>query len=326
VKRTFFATIASLGAFVIVFVARPAQGHPVDSASLALTEIAPGRFAVKWQAGSSSLQESLTTAVNFPAICHLEGRYLDCGRSDLVGTIEFPWLSGTLTHVMVDIDWRDHTRLLRTVTASSPRLVVYGAPASRGLRFLLPIAVDYTGLGIEHILTGTDHLLFVVALTMLVRRGRRLLATITAFTLAHSLSLAATVLGLVSVPAAPVEATIALSIVLICAEAARPPSPTLAQRAPWLVAFAFGLLHGLGFASALLEIGLPQSHVPLALLFFNVGVELGQVGVIGVVMAIGSLVARLQLRKPWWRRGVLYAMGTLAATWSWERISAVFGR
>ena len=209
-KRPFSATIASWGAFVIVAAARPASGHPVDSASLSLTEIEPGRFAVKWQAGSSSLQEAATTAIGFPAPCRLEGRYLDCGRSDLAGPLEFPWISGTLTQVMVDIEWRDHSRLLRTVTASSPRLVIYGAPASRGLRFLLPIAVDYTKLGIDHILTGTDHLLFVIALTMLVRRGRPLLATITAFTLAHSLSLAATVLGLVSVPAAPVEATIAL--------------------------------------------------------------------------------------------------------------------
>src|SRR5204863_3481547 len=122
---------------------------------------------------------------------------------------------------------------------------------------------DYVRLGVEHILTGYDHLLFVVALTLLVRKRRPLVATITAFTVAHSITLASTVLGLVSVPSAPVEATIALSIVLVCAECLRP-GDSLTRRAPWLVAFSFGLLHGMGFASALAEIGLPEKHIPAA--------------------------------------------------------------
>jgi hydrogenase/urease accessory protein HupE len=189
------------------------------------------------------------------------------------------------------------------------------------------VAVDYTKLGVEHILTGFDHLLFVVALTLLVRRGRALLATITAFTVAHSLSLAATVLGVISLPAPPVEATIALSIVLVCAECLRPAdSDSFARRAPWIVAFGFGLLHGLGFASALLALGLPEGHVPAALLFFNVGVELGQLGVIAVVIAATAIGTRLGLRRAWLRPGLVYAMGAIAASWSLERIVAVVSR
>jgi hydrogenase/urease accessory protein HupE len=304
-----------------------AQAHELDSASLLLNEVAPGRFLVRFRASSPSLQKELGSPAQFPAHCRRDGDYLDCGASGLVGELVFPWLEGTLTRVMVDIEWQHRPRLWRIVTASEPRLTVYGVSASGGLRALRPIAADYTWLGIEHILTGFDHLLFVIALTLLVRSRAALLATITAFTLAHSLSLAATVLGVVSVPPAPVEATIALSIVLVCTECLRV-GDSLARRAPWLVAFAFGLLHGLGFASALLAIGLPEDHVPAALLFFNVGVELGQLGVIAVVilLALASrrLAGRFGVRPGWLRTGVVYAMGTVAASWSIERIVAVF--
>jgi hypothetical protein len=137
-----------------------------------------------------------------------------------------------------------------------------------------------------------------------------------------------TVLGLVRVPSPPVEASIALSIVLVCAECLRT-ADSLARRAPWAVAFAFGLLHGLGFASALLDVGVPEQHVPAALLCFNVGVEIGQLAVIAavIVAVLGArrLVARLAIERPWWRRGLIYAMGSVAAFWSLERIAAVFG-
>jgi hydrogenase/urease accessory protein HupE len=223
---------------------------------------------------------------------------------------------------MVDIEWRSGTRLLRVIQSSNPRLVVYGIPPAAGLRSLKPIAIDYMRLGIEHILTGYDHLLFVLALALLVRKGRRLVASITAFTVAHSLTLACAVLGLLRLPAPPIEAAISLSIVLVCGECLRT-NDSLARRAPWIVAFAFGLLHGLGFASALLAVGLPEKHVPTALLFFNVGVELGQLGVIALAIALRTLVARLRLRAEV-GRGLVYAMGTLAAYWSVDRILAVF--
>ena len=241
----------------------------------------------------------------------------------MVGALEFPWLKGTETNVMVEIEWRNGTRLLRVVTASSPSMMVYGIPASAGLRFLKPIALDYTRLGIQHILTGYDHLLFVFALALLVRKRRTLIASITAFTVAHSLTLACAVLGLLRLPSSPVEAVIALSIVLVCGECIRP-ADSLTRRAPWAVTFAFGLLHGLGFASSLLAVGLPEKHVPASLFFFNVGVEIGQLGAIAVVFALRWLVSRLRLQRPALGRGLVYAMGSAAAYWSIERIVAVF--
>jgi hydrogenase/urease accessory protein HupE len=300
-----------------------ARSHELDSGSLSLTEVASGRFVVRWQASSRALQEDLGTAAVFPKPCRLQGALLECGTSGLVGSMAFPWIEGTLTRVLVDIQWRDGTRLSRVVTASVPGLRVYGLHAS-GFRALEPIVVDYTWLGVVHILTGFDHLLFVVALALLVRRGAPLVTTITAFTLAHSLSLAVTVLGLVHIPAAPVEASIALSIVLVCAECLRP-ADSLTRRAPWAVAFAFGLLHGLGFASALLDLGVPEQHVPAALVCFNVGVELGQLGIIAVVTGLRLLVTRLRIQRAWMSRGLIYGMGSTAAYWVLDRLGAVFG-
>jgi hypothetical protein len=304
-----------------------ARSHEIDSASLSLTEIDAGRFLVRWHASSRTLQDDLGSAVVFPRGCRLEADHLDCGSTGLVGAIAFPWIEGTVTRVVVDVQWRDGTRLLRVVTPSAGSLRVYGMARS-GWRGLAPVVADYTRLGVEHILTGFDHLLFVVALVLLVRRGARLLATVTAFTAAHSVSLAATVFGLVQVPPAPVEASIALSIVLVCAECLRRGDGrgSLAQRAPWVIAFVFGLLHGLGFASALLELGVPEQHVPAALLSFNVGVELGQLGVIALVVGVEKMGARLRVARPWMRPGLVYAMGSVAAFWSLERIAAVFRR
>ncbi len=301
-----------------------ARGHQLDSASLSLKEIGGGSFFVRWQASSPTMQNDLRSAAVFPDPCRLEGERLACGPSGLVGTLAFPWIEGTTTRVMVDVEWLNGTRLLRVASPGSPSVRVYGVPAT-GLWALAPIIVDYTSLGIEHILTGFDHLLFVVALTLLVRRGRQLLATITAFTLAHSVSLALTVLGLVRVPSPPVEASIALSIVLVCGECLRP-ADSLTRRAPWAVAFAFGLLHGLGFASALLELGVPEQHVPTALLCFNLGVELGQLAIIAVVVGLRWLARRLRVARRWMRPGLIYAMGSLAAFWSIDRIKAVLGR
>jgi len=303
---------------------RPASAHPVDAATLTLTEVTPGRFDLQFQVGSPALRRDIATPAVFPAPCHIDGGVLDCRPSGLAGTLEFPWLEGTMTRLMVDVEWLNGARLLRIVTASARSLTIYGSTGAGSLR---PVIADYVRLGVEHILTGYDHLLFVVALTLLVRKRRALLATITAFTLAHSLSLASTVLGLVSIPAAPVEATIALSIVLVCAECVRREQPdSLTRRAPWVVAFAFGLLHGLGFASALMEVGLPERHLPTALLCFNVGVELGQLAVIGVVLAIRALASRLRFGRPWMARGFVYLMGAVAAFWSLDRVAAVFGR
>ncbi len=322
--RRFRSVLFVLGVVLGSVLAAPlATAHSFDTSTLKLTEVSAGRFAVQWQTTAKTLQ-GLREPARYPAACRRRDSDLDCGSAGLVGAIEFPWLRGGQSRVTVLIDWLDGSRLLRVVDGSSPSLTVYGIPKAAGLRFLEPVARDYTRLGIEHILTGFDHLMFVLAITILVRDRKALLLAVTAFTLAHSLTLAATVLGLLRLPSAAVETTIALSIVLACAECLRPPD-SLAHRAPWLVTFAFGLLHGMGFASALLETGLPAEHVPSALLFFNVGVELGQLTAIAVFLAVGWVVTRMQRRPAWLTRAFVYAMGVTAAYWSLDRGLAMFG-
>jgi hydrogenase/urease accessory protein HupE len=306
----------------MALVAASARAHSIDAATLTLTEVAEGKFAIDWQTTAKTLKE-LRGPVRYPKSCQQRGARLDCGPLGLAGTIEFPWLEGGESRVTVLIDWLSGSRMLRIVDGRSPSLAVYGTPASAGLRFLEPIAIDYTRLGVEHILTGFDHLMFVLAVTILVRSRKALVLAITAFTVAHSLTLAATVFGWLMLPSGPVETTIALSIVLACAECLRP-SDSLARRAPWLVTFAFGLLHGMGFASALLETGLPEKHAASALLFFNVGVELGQLAAISVFIAVGWLVTRTEKRPQWSTRAFVYAMGSTAAYWSLERGLAMF--
>ena len=302
--------------------ARRAQAHSFDAATLTLTEIPDGRFAIDWRTTAKTL-EGLRTPAQYPKSCQQRGAFLECGPLGLVGTIDFPWLAGGESSVTVLIDWQNGSRLMRVLNGRSPSLTVYGIPASAGWRFLQPIAVDYTRLGIEHILSGFDHLMFVLAITILVRNRKALIQAITAFTVAHSLTLAATVLGWLSLPSAAVETTIALSIVLACSECLRS-SDSLARRAPWLVTFAFGLLHGMGFASALLETGLPDKHVPSALLFFNLGVELGQLAAIALFVSAGWLITRSKRRPVWATRAFVYAMGGVAAYWSLERGVAMF--
>jgi hypothetical protein len=210
------------------------------------------------------------------------------------------------------------------LTAASPAFTVPQDPGALG------VFASYFSLGVDHILKGIDHLLFVLMLLLLIRDWRRLLGAVTAFTVAHSLSLAAAALGWIVVPAPPVEAIVALSIAFLAAELFHPPGADkrLTERFPWAVAFAFGLLHGLGFARALLEVGLPEGDVPLALLAFNLGVEAGQLMFIGVVLALGVALARLY---PTARaqlapgapglRALAYGVGALAAFWVVERVA-----
>jgi hypothetical protein len=315
-----------LGALLVALASLSAAGavcaHELDSASLSLTEVAPGRFLVRFQAASSALAEDLSAPAVFPEPCRLHGDYLECGAAGLSGTIELPWLEGTLTRVSVHVEELSGRRVARVVSAGAPSVTVYGASATRGV-VPTPVVRDYVELGIEHILLGYDHLSFVVLLTLLVRGLPQLFVTITAFTIAHSVSLSATVLGFARLPSAPVEATIALSIVLVAVECLRP-EESLARRAPWLVAFAFGLLHGFGFASALLAIGVPERHVPAALLSFNLGVELGQIVVVSLVAGLGLSVRRLGLSSFVPSRAMVYLFGGMAAFWSIERASALF--
>ena len=232
-------------------------------------------------------------------------------------TITIDGLTGTMTDVLVRIERSDGTTQVTRLSPAEPSFVVEAVPST------IKVAGTYLSLGVEHILFGIDHLLFVLALLILVEGRRRLVGTITAFTVAHSLTLAAATLGFVHVPQAPVEAIIALSIVFVAGEIAhaRGGRPGLTQRRPWIVAFTFGLLHGFGFAGALTEIGLPAQAIPLALLFFNVGVELGQVLFIAAVGVVLVAARRASLPQPAWAwRVPAYGIGSLATYWMIERV------
>jgi hydrogenase/urease accessory protein HupE len=237
----------------------------------------------------------------------------------LIGeTIFIDGLSTTLTDVLVRVERSDASSQVMRLTPSAPAAVIEAAPTWQ------KIAATYLGLGVDHILRGIDHLLFVLALLLLVGRWRPLVATVTSFTVAHSLTLGAAILGFVHVPQQPVEAVIALSIVFVAAEIVRRTrgQPSLAQRWPWAIAFVFGLLHGLGFAGALSEIGLPEQAIPVALLFFNVGVELGQLLFVGSFVVLAVLARRVALpMSPWTARLSAYGIGAVAAFWTIERVA-----
>jgi hydrogenase/urease accessory protein HupE len=245
-------------------------------------------------------------------------------------TIAIDGLSSTATDVLVRIESPGGTTQTERLSPTKTSFVVQTAPGA------WEIAATYLRLGIEHILFGFDHLLFVLALVILVRDWRRVALTVTAFTIAHSFTLAAATLGLVDVPGPPVEATIALSIVLVAVEIvnARRGVSSLAARWPWLVAFGFGLLHGFGFAGALAEVGLPHHALPTALLFFNLGVEMGQLALVAAVLTAGGLFRRVialrlepalvQRAVDWLDVTAAYAIGTVAAYWLIERTSAFF--
>jgi hydrogenase/urease accessory protein HupE len=237
--------------------------------------------------------------------------------------IVFSQLSETRIDVLARLVRLDGTVQLERILPVHPSFVGRRSPCR------LEVVRTYTVLGIEHILTGFDHLLFVLALVLLVQGTRRLFVTITAFTAAHSLTLAGATLGWVHVPGPPVEASIALSIVFVASEIVRMRQgrTSVTQRSPWVVAFTFGLLHGFGFAGALAQVGLPQSSIPIALLFFNVGVEIGQLLFVGAVLAVIAAVwragQRLRLSQPAWLwRIAPYAIGGLASFWFVERVAA----
>jgi hydrogenase/urease accessory protein HupE len=238
--------------------------------------------------------------------------------------IEFAGLETARIDVLVRVVRQDGTTQLARLTPVEHQFVVRASPRA------LEVARTYTAIGIEHILLGFDHLLFVLSLLLLVDGVRRLLWTVTAFTLAHSITLAAASLGVLHVPGPPAEACIALSVVFVAGEIVhgRRGRPGLTQRSPWVVAFTFGLLHGLGFAGALAQVGLPEKQIPTALLFFNVGVEIGQVLFILAVLSLISvgrlLASRVRMTWPAWGALVApYAIGGVASYWLFERIAAL---
>lgn len=309
-----------------------AEAHEIRPVSLELREIAPGRFAARWKVPAVE-ERFLAIRPVFDRRCRgweqavprvagdsATARFtLNCD-GDLTGTrIAFDNLSRTMVDGMVTVSFRSGQVVTQRVRPDAPELIV---PASTGAAAVLR---QYLVLGVEHILLGPDHLLFVLSLVLLVGSWRRLLVTATAFTLAHSITLSLAALGVVHVPVPPVEALIALSILYMAVELAQVQSGDAPDdhRPVWLLAFAFGLLHGLGFASALSQVGLPNHQIPLALLSFNLGVELGQVLFIAAVLAVRALVSRASLRADAAAvRIATYAIGGMASFWTIERIAS----
>jgi hypothetical protein len=229
---------------------------------------------------------------------------------------------------MVSAQWRDGSSGRRLFANENGVIRVVLADLQAGSQSRLDAAGRYTVLGVEHILEGLDHLLFVLGLLLIVStpsvRVMALVKTVTAFTVAHSLTLGLATLGHVDVPSRPVEAAIALSIVFLAMEVVRgwQGRESLTHRQPWLVAFGFGLLHGLGFAGALADVGLPQADIPVALLFFNVGVELGQLIFVAGVLSVRWLLVRMPW--PYWAAyAPVYVIGVTGAYWVIERVVAM---
>jgi hydrogenase/urease accessory protein HupE len=328
---------AAVIAVLLATLAPGVSAHEVRPAYLELRQTGPDTYDALWKVPGQGENLRLGLYVELPAGCanvttpraamvnsaFAERWTVKCAAGLVGGTIHIAGLMATMTDVLVRLERPDGSAQVTRLTPSAPSFVVDAAPRAR------QVAATYLGLGVEHILLGVDHLLFVLALLILVKGTRRLVATITAFTVAHSLTLAGATLGFVHVPGPPVEAIIALSIVFVALEIMRHRhgEAGLTARFPWAVAFTFGLLHGLGFAGALSEVGLPQSAIPVALLFFNVGVELGQLLFIASVFVAMSLarqvMRRLAVMPPAWAWRILpYAIGSLAMFWVIERLVA----
>ena len=309
-----------------------AQAHESRPAYLEINETTSGRYDVLWRTPVNAgmrlpiLLKLPDNARNItePTIRELpdslvERRIVKIDGSLVGKRIEFVGLEASITDVLARVHFFDGSESTTLVHPSKAWMEVTG---SRGF---LSVAGSYTLLGIEHIGFGIDHLLFVLALLIITNGTMRLIKTVTAFTVAHSITLALATLGFVHVPSKPVEATIALSIVFVAFEIIRRREGQngITSRAPWIVAFTFGLLHGFGFAGALSEVGLPQNHIPAALFFFNVGVEIGQIAFITVVLGFIALARRIPLRAP--RCAELippYAIGSTAMFWVVQRVAA----
>lgn len=324
--------LACLIAF-LAFLSGPASADYFRPAYLQLTEHPGGVYDIRWKTPAQSETVVMPIKPVFPegavmtrpfASTYASGAAVSVGQVRVPGglagkSLKFDGLAATGNQVLVRVIHSDGSEDLYKVVATDPELTIPKDADS------ISVAARYALLGIEHIWLGFDHLLFVAALFMLVGNLRTLFWTITSFTVAHSITLALVTLDVIRVPVPPVEAFIALSIVFVAVEVVRAQrgETSLASRKPWLIAFTFGLLHGLGFASALAEIGLPRDNVPLALLFFNVGVEIGQVAFVAALLAIAGVARRFaqptQLSTA--RLVSCYFIGGLASYWLFDRVS-----
>jgi len=296
-----------------------APAHEMTIAELEIRETTRGEFLWQWSASSDKRPAAEDLTPRWPDACAADGNALRCGPAGLRGLLAIDGVGQKYSAALVKIYWLDGASRVYTLTGGQPHVQLYGS--AEDPRGWTEIGRVYLVLGVEHILSGYDHLLFVFGLLFLVGFHRRLVWTITAFTAAHSLTLASAALGVLTLRPPPVEACIALSIVLVAGEALHG-RQTLARRWPALLAFLFGLVHGLGFAGALKEIGLPARHLPTALVTFNLGVELGQLLAVGAAFVAWQALRRypvtLRARTP-----ALYGIGSIAAYWSFLRIAAI---
>ena len=253
----------------------------------------------------------------------VERRWIDAGPNGLAGKrIEITGLQLTITDALVRVELLDG-RTIQAIARPSQPWVEIAASQSRW-----EVMGAYVVEGIRHILFGADHLLFVLGLLLIVRSGWMLVKTITAFTVAHSITLAIATLGYATAPALPLNAAIALSILFLGPEIVRVwrGETSFTIRHPWVVAFAFGLLHGFGFATAMTSAGLPRQELPLALLSFNIGVELGQLGFVALILAMERSFRVLEVRWPRWAQALPgYTVGTLGAFWTIQRVALLVG-
>lgn len=322
-----------LTAILVCLIATGARGDVFRPAYLELRESGNGEYDVLWKVPVLGDDLRLAAYVVFPQtterltdsrIVTAGGAWIERWRvrqeGGLVGhTIAIEGSAAGVTDIIARVERLDGTSQVERLQPGAPRFEVLPPTGT------VEVAWSYLVLGVEHILAGIDHLLFVLALLLIVRGSWRIVATITAFTIAHSITLVAATLGWVHVPGPPVEAIIALSIVFVAAEVVHGlrGKRGLTARAPWVVAFSFGLLHGLGFAGALAEVGLPQKAIPVALLMFNVGVELGQLFFVLAVLSLGTLLARVVATRPaWTTTAAAYVIGAVAAFWTVERVAS----
>lgn len=323
--------LALLILICLLAIAGQGAAHEVRPGYLEMEESAPGEWNVLWKVPMRG-EMRLALYVVFPDHCEeaapvssyqasasLTQRWAIRCEDGLVGyNIGIDGLSKTLTDVLVRLQHLDGTTQVVRLKPREPYFTVSAAPTKT------EVAGTYFFLGVEHILSGIDHLLFVLALLIIVKGWKRLIATVTAFTVAHSITLAAATLGFVHMPGPPVEAVIALSILFLAIEIVhgRQGRAGLTEQWPWVVAFTFGLLHGFGFAGALAQIGLPENSIPLALFFFNVGVEAGQLLFIVGVFVAWVVIKRINIRWPDWAWAVpAYGIGAVAAYWTIERVA-----
>jgi hydrogenase/urease accessory protein HupE len=290
-------------------------------AEMDVRETSQREFTWMWTASNDNRSAGDGLTPFWPSGCVADRNALHCGAEGLKGTLSIQGVGRQYSAALVRITWLDGQSRLYTLTASQPAVQLYGGAEDH--RGRIEIARTYTELGIEHILSGYDHLLFVLGLLFLVGFQRKLVWTITAFTLSHSVTLASAALGILTLRSPPVEASIALSIVLVAGEGLQR-RLTLARRYPALLAFLFGLVHGLGFAGALQEIGLPHNYLATALCTFNVGVEVGQLLTVGVAWLLWKMLQRWPAMERA-RTPVLYGIGSIAAYWSWLRLAAILG-